>query len=104
MAEWVLVGSAETEFYVEVAETGAGTVALDDRFSFDGVRATIEAIAGELAGVWRRVKPSEATVEFGLKVTAKSGRLTGLLVEGGGEASLKVTMTWKSPGPHSRGS
>jgi hypothetical protein len=29
-----------------------------------------------------------------LKVTGKSGKLTGLLVEGGGEASLTVTMKW----------
>ncbi len=62
--------------------------------SFDGVRDTVEALAAELAGVWQRVRPSEATVEFGLNVTAKSGKLTGLLVEGGGEATLKVTLTW----------
>jgi Trypsin-co-occurring domain 1 len=85
------------EFYVEVAEQdGVGTVGLDDVLSFDGVRDTVEAIAGQLAGVWDRVKPAEATVAFGLKLVAKSGKLTGLLVEGGGEASLTVTMTWRS--------
>jgi hypothetical protein len=52
------------------------------------------SVAGRLASVWERVQPSEATVAFGLKVTGKSGRLTGLLVEGGGEASLTVTMKW----------
>jgi hypothetical protein len=30
-----------------------------------------------------------------LKLSAKSGRLTGLLVEGGGEASLAIALTWK---------
>ena len=99
MSEPVLVDAGGVEFYVEVTEEGAGTVGLDDRFSFDGVRDTIEAIAGQMAGVWQRVKPSEASVEFGLKVTGKSGKLTGLLVEGGGEASLKVTLTWKSQAP-----
>ena len=95
MAELVLVEVDGVEFYVEVADEGAGIVGLDDRFSFDGVRDTVEAIAGQLTGVWDRVKPSEASVEFGLKVTGKSGKLTGLLVEAGGEASLTVKMTWK---------
>ncbi|MGH3812951.1 MAG: CU044_2847 family protein [Pseudonocardiaceae bacterium] len=63
--------------------------------SFDGVRATVEGIATELAQVWQKVKPSEASVAFGLKLTAKSGKLTVLVVEGGGEASLTVTLTWK---------
>ncbi|MGH3573285.1 MAG: CU044_2847 family protein, partial [Pseudonocardiaceae bacterium] len=43
-----------------------------------GVRATVEGIATELAQVWEKVKPSEASVAFGLKLTAKSGKLTGL--------------------------
>ncbi|MGQ0717450.1 MAG: CU044_2847 family protein [Pseudonocardiales bacterium] len=61
------------------------------------MRATVEGIATELAQVWQQVKLSEASVAFGLKLTAKSGKLTGLLVEGGGEASLTVTLTWKPP-------
>lgn len=43
-------------------------------------------------------RPSEASVAFGLKLTAKSGKLTGLQVEGRGEGSLTVTLTWKPPG------
>jgi hypothetical protein len=54
-----------------------------------------KAIATDLAAAWERVKPSEASVEFSLALTVKSGKLTGLLVEGGGEAALKVTLTWK---------
>jgi hypothetical protein len=94
VAEPVLVEVDGVEFYVEVADEDAGTVGLNDLFNFDGVRNTVEAIAGQMAGVWDRVKPSEACVEFGLKVTGKSGKLTGLLVEGGGDASLKVKLTW----------
>ena len=57
----------------------------------------MEGIATELAQVWQKVKPSDASVAFGLKLTAKSGKLTGLLVEGGGEASLTVTLNWNPP-------
>jgi hypothetical protein len=99
LGERVPVAVNGVEFYVEVAEQdGVGTVGFDDVLSFDGVRDTVEAIAGQLAGVWDRVKPAEATVAFG-KLVAKSGKLTGLLVEGGGEASLTVTMTWRSAEP-----
>jgi hypothetical protein len=92
-----LVTAGGAEFYVEVVGPGGPTTVRDNggAMSLDGVRATIEGIATELAGVWRRVQPSEATVEFGLKVSAKSGKLTGLVVEGGGEATLNITLTWK---------
>jgi hypothetical protein len=33
-------------------------------------------------------------VELGLELAVKSGRLTGLLVEGAGSGSLKVTLEW----------
>ncbi|MGH4024201.1 MAG: CU044_2847 family protein [Pseudonocardiaceae bacterium] len=98
MAEPQLVRAGGAEFYVEVDDVG-GPATIGDRgpLSFDGVRATVEGIATELAEVWQKVRPSEASVAFGLKLTAKSGKLTGLVVEGGGEASLTVTLTWKPP-------
>ncbi|MFC7220103.1 CU044_2847 family protein [Streptomyces polyrhachis] len=89
----VLVG--DTEFYVEVAQTGPQPVALGDRLSFDGVRDTVQAIADQLNQVWERSRPTEASVEFALKLTSKGGRLTGLLVDGSAEAALKVTLTWR---------
>lgn len=93
-----LVRADEVEFFVELADGGGPrTVGVADALSFDGVRDTVEAIAGQLGQVWDRVKPSEASVEFGLSLTAKSGKLTGLLVEAGGSASLKVTLSWKPP-------
>jgi hypothetical protein len=95
MGEPVLVRAGGAEFYVEVADrSGVGTVGLSDVLSFDGVRDTVAGIAGELAEVWERVQPSEARVEFGLKLAAKSGKLTGLLVDGSGEGSLTVSLTW----------
>ncbi|WFE41205.1 CU044_2847 family protein [Micromonospora sp. WMMD998] len=92
------VEAGGTEFFVKLTDGGGPqTVTLDRALSFDGVRETVEAVAGELAQVWEQVKPSEATVAFGLALTAKSGKLTGLLVEADGQASLTVTLTWKRP-------
>jgi hypothetical protein len=65
-------------------ELGVGVAGLEDRLDFGGVRDTIGAVAGQLAAVRKRVQPSEATVAFGLKVTVKSGKLTGLLASFGG--------------------
>ncbi|MFD0559544.1 hypothetical protein FB566_0188 [Stackebrandtia endophytica] len=62
--------------------------------SFQQIRAMVEAVAGELTAAWEKVRPDEATVEFGVAADVKSGRLTGLLVSGGASASLKVTLKW----------
>jgi hypothetical protein len=95
-AQLVRVGNVE--FFVELADPGgARPVGVDEAFSFDGVRQTIEAIAGELSQAWDKVKPTEATVEFGLSLTAKTGKLTGLVVDGSAAASLKVSLVWKTP-------
>ena len=102
MADQRLVSAGGTQFYVEVADAGGPVTIRDDDggvLDFAGVRHTVEAIAGELTQAWAKVKPTEASVVFGLKLTAKSGKLTGLVVEGGGEASLTVTLTWKQPEP-----
>lgn len=97
MSEQVMVESGGTTFWVEVAEgSGVSTVSLDTAMSFDGVADAVTEIGRSLSAAWDAVKPDEASVEFGLKVTAKTGKLTGLLVEGGGEAALKVTLSWKA--------
>jgi len=70
--------------------------------SFDGVQHTVRAICEQLTNAWEHTKPAQATVEFALKLTAQNGKLTGLLVEGSGEASLKVTLTWLAAGAAER--
>lgn len=97
LAQSIPVRVGDTRFYVEVADGGGPSpVGADDALSFDGVRDTIEAIASKVSESWTRIRPTEATVAFELSLTTKTGRLTGLLVEGGGTGSLKVTVTWKS--------
>ncbi|WP_250284765.1 CU044_2847 family protein [Frankia sp. CiP1_Cm_nod2] len=98
MAQQVLVRAGDAEFFVEVSEGGGPrTVSADGVFSFDGVRRALEEIGSQVARAWEQVRPDEASVEFGLSVSAKSGKLTAVLVEGGADASLTVTMTWTRP-------
>ena len=95
-----LVRVGDVEFFVEVADGGGPrTVGVADALSLDGVRDTVEAVAATLAAVWQRVRPAEASVEFGLSLTTRAGKLTGLLIDGEGSASLRVTLTWRSPAP-----
>lgn len=96
MGQPVLVRVEGAEFYVQLAEAaGPQPVGLDQVMSFEGVRETVTAVCGELAKAWEVVKPAEASVELALKVVARAGKLTGMLIDGGGEAALKVTLTWK---------
>jgi len=97
MVDVVPVVADDVTFYAEVvAAEGPTNIGLDEAFSFDGVRRTVEAISAELVRAWRVVRPDEARVEFSLTLKAKEGKLTGLLVSGGAEGSLKVTLTWKA--------
>jgi hypothetical protein len=103
----VLIRSGEAEFWVWVNDAGGPSpIGLGDALSFEGVRKTVEEIGlqlsaawDQLSAAWDQVKPSEAVVEFGLTLTAKSGKLTGLIVDGEGEGSLKVTLTWSGVRP-----
>lgn len=100
VSEDVLVRSGGAEFWVQVDDAGGPSpVGLGDVLSFDGVRKTVEEIGSQLSAACDRVKPSEAVVEFGLALTAKSGKLTGLLVDGEGEGSFKITLTWSGGRP-----
>jgi hypothetical protein len=102
MAEPVLVRSGQAEFWVEVADTDQGPRPAspqdtDTALDLEAVRETVTEIGTKLTEAWQAAKPQEASVEFALKLVVKSGKLTGLLAEGSGEAGLKVTLTWRRP-------
>jgi hypothetical protein len=73
---------------------GEQRVGVNDAIDFQGVADAVEAIADSLVKTFNKVKPQKASVEFGIKVGIKSGKLTTLLVEGSGEANLKINLEW----------
>ncbi len=106
MGQRQLVQAGGVEFLVELSEddgtpigtsrgTGIATVRTPKLPSFDDVSEVVGAIAGSLKNALESAKPTEAQLEFGLEVIGKTGKLTSVLVEGGGTATLKVTLTWK---------
>lgn len=91
-----LVQMGDATVLVEVRGGGPATVSDDGPLSFEPAKKAIQAVVSELGDAIRAARPQEASVEIGFSFTAKTGKLTALLVESGGEASLKVTLTWKA--------
>ena len=89
----------ETVALVQVAELdGAGgpaeKVGWKDTFDLAQVSGTLEGISQAIRSGLDKVKPSKTTVELGIQLAVKNGKLTAMLVEGQAEASLKVTLEW----------
>jgi hypothetical protein len=83
--------------YIEsVVMPGVEDISAFDTVSFDEISAAIEGVAESILASLRKVKPRKASVEFGIEVTAGTGRLTTMIVKGAGNANLKVTLEWGS--------
>ena len=41
------------------------------------------------------IAPSNASVEFGLELALKGGKLVSVFVDAGGSASLRVNLSWE---------
>ena len=84
-----------TELLAEVEQLGGEEDVSLSGLNIDGAMDAVKGIAAKIHGVLETVSPQEASVEFGIKLAAKSGKLTGLLVEGSGDASFKINLKWK---------
>jgi len=62
--------------------------------SFKEVTDAVEGIAHAVVTTLKKVKPQQASVEFGVEIGVESGQLTALLVKGTSTANLKITMQW----------
>jgi hypothetical protein len=65
-----------------------------DSFDLAAVSETLEGIAQAVRSGLEKMTPSKTTVELGIQLAVKSGKLTSLVVEGDASASLKVTLEW----------
>jgi len=84
-----------TVIYIETEDaSGEEKVGIFHPTSFKEVTDAIEGIADALVATFKKVKPSGASVEFGIDVGIESGHLTTLLVKGTTNATLKITLTW----------
>jgi len=67
-------------------------------FDFQHIAGTLEGIAESIRAAVDKAKPSSTRVELGVELAVSSGKLVGLIVEGGGRGALTVTLEWHRPG------
>lgn len=58
------------------------------------VADSIEGIAQTIKTALDKIKPTKASVEFGVEFGVESGQLTAMIVQGNGSANLKICMEW----------
>ena len=63
--------------------------------TFDAVTETLQGIGTAIIGALDNVKPSRASVEFGLELAVKGGKLVSVFVDADTKASLKVVLEWE---------
>jgi hypothetical protein len=97
---WARISGAE-----ELERPSGGLTYADIGFA-DQVQARVESlqsvvtgVARSLAGPLRAVRPDEVSIEFGIELTARSGKVVGLLADGEAKGGIKVTLTWTGGGP-----
>lgn len=82
---------------IEVTGTGrekvkAGTV------PFESVSKAIAKMAQIVAAPIQSVKPTKATVKYGVEVGIEQGSLVAAFVRGTGKANLEITLEWENRG------
>jgi hypothetical protein len=76
-----------------VTETETESLA---RPSFADVVRVIEGIGEDLSALFVKLAPDEATVEFGVEITLKSGSVvSAILAQGSATAHMTLSLTWR---------
>ncbi|MFF7336467.1 CU044_2847 family protein [Streptomyces sp. NPDC008163] len=102
---WARISGAEE---LDAPVPGGGPTYTDTGFGdfTDQVQARVESLHSVVTGVarslavpLRAVRPDEVSVEFGIELTAKAGKIVGLLADGEAKGAITVTLTWNGGGP-----
>lgn len=80
-------------------DTGFGDIADRVQARVESLQSVVTSVARSLAVPLRAVRPDEVSVEFGIELTAKSGKVVGLLADGEAKGAIKITLTWNGGGP-----
>lgn len=94
----VVLPSGQT-ILARVQVTGPVDVGAGDavrKLAMKDLRETVEGVTQSVQGSLQRVRPDQVSVEFGVELALKTGKLTSVLAEGSGKANIKLTLTWSS--------
>ena len=96
MSEFITVDLGDgVTAQIEVISTGREKVKAG-ALSFGAVSKAIAKMAQLVAGPIQAVKPSKATVKYGVEVGIEEGSLVAAFVRGTGKANLEVTLEWEN--------
>jgi hypothetical protein len=65
----------------------------------ESLRSLITGVAASVADGLRAARPDEVSVSFGIELTARAGKVVGLLADGEAKGALTVTLTWRGGPP-----
>lgn len=65
------------------------------RLDLADLRATIQGVSNSVRAALDGMCPDEVSVQFGLELALKTGKLTSVLAEGSASGSICVTVAWK---------
>ncbi len=83
-----------TEIYIEVTQQGREDVSFDAK-AFKPIADALESIVHTIAAPIQKVRPSKATIKFGLEIEIKQGGLVAAIVKGTGKSNLEITLEWE---------
>lgn len=95
-AEELAAGTGQGPSFTDI---GYGNLADQVQARVDSLQGVVTSVARSLAEPLRAVRPDEVSVEFGIELTARAGRVVGLLADGEAKGAIKVTLTWNGGGP-----
>ncbi|MFE9093715.1 CU044_2847 family protein [Streptomyces sp. NPDC007264] len=97
---WARISGAE-ELAAPSGELSYTDTGFADRVEaqVESLHSVVTSVARSLAGPLRAVRPDEVSVEFGIELTAKAGKVVGLLADGEAKAGITVTLTWQGGPP-----
>lgn len=70
----------------------------------ESLRDLITGVAASVAEGLRAARPDEVSVTFGIELTARAGKIVGLLADGEAKGAITVTLTWQGGPPKDLGS
>ncbi|WP_217546024.1 CU044_2847 family protein [Streptomyces sp. GbtcB6] len=89
----------------ELAAAGSyGDSGYSDGFSVrvENLRPLFTGVAGSIAEAARAARPDELTVQFGIELANKGGRVVGILADGVSKGAIAVTLTWQGGPPQAQ--
>ena len=67
----------------------------DEKFDIKDLQTSIKSLINDIIEPFSEIKLDKVTLEMGLNIGVKSGKITSLLINGNLNAAIKVIVEWK---------